>query len=158
MRALRRDSLPPVPRTLLCLSPRIISADRWLVNFSVPRSRSFPSPRVLPSLYVPEPPYSYVGASNDRASLRDTALRSDLAYTYSWGNKLAADLPGNGTTREEWKVGTRRMSALNRHRRGSRPLGKRSSTPFRLFRHSRAFTGWPDYVLFHGHLSEETRD
>lgn len=133
MRALRRDSLPPVPRTLLCLSPRIISADRWLVNFSVPRSRSFPSPRVLPSLYVPEPPYSYVGASNDRASLRDTALRSDLAYTYSWGNKLAADLPGNGTTREEWKVGTRRMSALNRHRRGSRPLGNAHQPLFDCF-------------------------
>jgi len=41
---------------------------------------------------------------------------TDLSYTYSWGNKPAADLPGNGTTREEWKVGTA-MLGLSRHRR-----------------------------------------
>lgn len=41
---------------------------------------------------------------------------TDLSYTYSWGNKPAADLPGNGTTREEWKVGTA-MLDLSRHRR-----------------------------------------
>lgn len=91
-------------------------------------------------------PSPHIRKSNDQASLHDTALRSDLAYTYSWGNKLAADLPGNGTTREEWKVGTPRMSAPNRHRRGSRPLGKHSPTPFRLFRHSRVFTGWPRFI------------
>lgn len=41
---------------------------------------------------------------------------------------------------------------------GSRSLGKHSSTLFRLFRHSRAFTWWLGRVLFHEHLRGENVD